>query len=253
MADVAVKPNLKIRQFEGPLDLLYHLIEKNDVDIFDIPIADICAQYLEYLENMKKLDMEVASEFVVMGASLVLIKTKMMLPGSKLNPDGTEEEDPREELVVSLMRYKRCRIFAGELKDRREIYSGCRMRPAMTAKQLGVEIKQPKQEFEPEKFDEAIENISARNEVRFADIGAKITHILRRDKLSVRNRMKTLWKTVTNRGKLFFSELFAGKKNVEKMDKIVSFLAVLELLRSDRITAEQKNLFDDILIEEKRT
>ena len=237
------------------MDLLYHLVEKNDIDIFDIPIATICEQYMDYLDAMKRLDMEIASEFLVMAASLVLIKTKMMLPGSKAGENGEAEPDPREDLVVSLMRYKRCKLFAEELKERREKYSGCRTRLPMTAKDLGITVLPVKQEFSVEAFEQATDDICTRNEVRFADISAKITHILRKDKLSVRQKMKNLWKTITGRGKLFFSELFAGRKKDEeyKMDKIVSFLAILELVRNDSITVEQKRLFDDILIEKKRT
>lgn len=252
--DQTLAPELKIQHFEGPMDLLYHLVEKNDIDIFDIPIATICEQYMDYLDAMKKLDMEIASEFLVMAASLVLIKTKMMLPGSKAGENGDAEPDPREDLVVSLMRYKRCKLFAEELKERREKFSGCRTRLPMTAKDLGITVLPVKQEFSVEAFEQATDDICTRNEVRFADISAKITHILRKDKLSVRQKMKNLWKTITGRGKLFFSELFAGRKKDEeyKMDKIVSFLAILELVRNDSITVEQKRLFDDILIEKKR-
>lgn len=252
--DQTLVPELKIQHFEGPMDLLYHLVEKNDIDIFDIPIATICEQYMDYLDKMKSLDMEIASEFLVMAASLILIKTKMMLPGSKTGENGDAEPDPREDLVVSLMRYKRCKLFAEELKERREKYSGCRTRPAMTAKDLGIKVVPVKQEFSKEAFDDAVDDVCTRNEVRFADISAKITHILRKDKLSIRQRMKTLWKTITGRGKMFFSELFAGRKKDEdyKMEKIVSFLAILELVRNDSITVEQKRLFDDILIEEKK-
>lgn len=251
--DQILAPELKIQHFEGPMDLLYHLVEKNDIDIFDIPIATICEQYMEYLDTMKSLDMEIASEFLVMAASLVLIKTKMMLPGSKAGENGEAEPDPREDLVVSLMRYKRCKLFAEELKERREKYSGCRTRLPMTAKDLGITVLPVKQEFSVEAFDQATDDICTRNEVRFADISAKITHILRKDKLSVRQKMKNLWKTITSRGKLFFSELFTSKKGEDyKMEKIVSFLAVLELVRNDSITVEQKRLFEDILIEKKR-
>ena len=252
--DQTLVPELKIQHFEGPMDLLYHLVEKNDIDIFDIPIATVCEQYMEYLDAMKSLDMEIASEFLVMAASLVLIKTKMMLPGSRSGVDGDTEPDPREDLVVSLMRYKRCKLFAEELKVRREKYSGCRTRLPMTAKELGINQVPVKQEFSPEAFDKAADDVCARNEVRFADISAKITHILRKDKLSVRQKMKNLIKTITGRGKMFFSELFAGRKKDEeyKIDKIVSFLAILELVRNDSITAEQKRLFDDIMIEKKR-
>lgn len=245
------KPSLKIRTFEGPLDLLFHLIEKNDIDIYDIPISDITAQYMDFLHEMESLDMEVASEFLVMAATLVHIKSRMMLPGRKVE-DGNYEEDPREELVISLLKYKRCKLLAGEFKNRHNIYADCYYRVPSTAKDLGVEIKLPAQEFVTEEFDAAIKAINERNAIRFADISSKITHILRRDKLSVKDRMKAVWHSITSRGRMFFHELFDKNKEPEKIDKIVSFLAVLELLRSNKIKAEQKRPFDVILIEEKR-
>ena len=251
MAGSAVKPEIRIHHFEGPLDLLCHLIEKNDIDIYDIPISEITSQYMDYLSAMKSLDMDVASEFLLMGATLVHIKSRMMLPGKKSDGTNGAEEDPREELVISLMRYKRCRVFANELRERRAKYEGARFRTRMTAKELGIDTKKISSDFEKEEFEKAIEEINNRNELRFNDISAKIKHILRRDKISVKERMKSLWLTITKRGKLFFSELFKGKK-VEKMDRIVSFLAILELVRNNDITAEQKGSFEDILIEEKR-
>ena len=251
MAVSAVKPEIKIHHFEGPLDLLCHLIEKNDIDIYDIPISEITSQYMDYLSAMKSLDMDVASEFLLMGATLVHIKSRMMLPGKKSDGTSGAEEDPREELVISLMRYKRCRVFANELRERRAKYEGARFRTRMTAKELGIDTKKISSDFEKDEFEKAIEEINNRNELRFNDISAKIKHILRRDKISVKERMKSLWLTITKRGKMFFSELFKSKK-VEKMDRIVSFLAILELVRNNDITAEQKGSFEDILIEEKR-
>ncbi|SCW30516.1 condensin subunit ScpA [Ruminococcaceae bacterium YRB3002] len=245
-----IRPNVKIQQFEGPMDLLFHLIEKNDIDIYDIPIADVTAQYLDFLAQMEELDMEVASEFLVMGATLVNIKSRMMLPKAK-KEEGEEGDDPREELVISLLRYKRCRLFAEDLRKRREMYSGCSLRLPTTAKELGIEPPKEPQEFNGEEFDQAVSDICARNEVRFADISAKITHILKKDKLSVRERMKSVFQIIRRRGKMLFEELFAGKKP-EKMDRIVSFMAILELLRADKITCEQERPFDSILIEEKR-
>ncbi len=245
-----VVPSIKIREFEGPLDLLYSLIEKNDIDIFDIPITEITEQYINYLEQMKKLDMEVASEFIVMAATLVHIKSRIMLPSRK-DLQGNEEEDPREELVISLLRYKRCKLLAKELKSKNELYRDCVYRIPSTAKEMNVEIVYPPQEFVPSEFNVAIDNVCKRNEIRFADISTKITHILKRDKLSVRERMKSVWLRIAGRGKLFFHELFEGKKDVDKMDRVVSFLALLELVRGNKVDVTQKKPFDVILIEEK--
>lgn len=252
MLEQAVKPEIKLRQFEGPLDLLLHLIEKNDVDIYDIPISTITAQYMDYIESMKEFDMELASDFLVMGATLVSIKSRMMLPGMQaaLGGSGDDAVDPREELVISLMRYKRCRVFAQDLKERRDKFDGARFRYASTAKQLGISLKPAEQTFSIEEFNDAVALINERNEQRFTDISAKITHILQRDKRSVKERIKSIWRSITGKGKILFSSLF-GKK-AEKMDKVVSFLAVLELVRDNKVTVEQERNFGEISIEEKK-
>ena len=252
MPEQAVKPEIRLRQFEGPLDLLLHLIEKNDVDIYDIPISTITAQYMQYIESMQEFDMELASDFLVMGATLVSIKSRMMLPGMQdaLGGTGDDVVDPREELVISLMRYKRCRVFAQDLKERRDKFDGARFRYASTAKQLGISLKPAEQNFDIEEFNDAVALINERNEQRFTDISAKITHILQRDKRSVKERIKSIWRSITGKGKILFSSLF-GKK-AEKMDKVVSFLAILELIRDNKVTVEQDRNFGEISIEEKK-
>jgi len=249
MSEVLSHPSIHLQQFEGPLDLLYSLITKNDIDIFDIPISEITEMYMDYLNKMKSLDMEIASEFIVMAATLIHIKSRIMLP-SKSDMSADAEADPREELVISLLRYKRCKMLAKELRSRNELYRDCVLRLPSTAKEMNVSIVYPPQEFVPDEFEKAVDNVCKRNEIRFADISTKITHILKRDKLSVKERMKSVWLKITGRGKIFFHELFEGKK-ADKTDKIVSFLAVLELLRNNRIDATQKKPFDVILIEEK--
>lgn len=251
MLERSVKPEIKLRQFEGPLDLLLHLIEKNDVDIYDIPISTITAQYMDYIESMKEFDMELASDFLVMGATLVSIKSRMMLPGMQAAlGSGEDVVDPREELVISLMRYKRCRVFASDLKERRDKFDGARFRYASTAKSLGITIAPAEQAFSIEEFNEAVAIINERNDSRFTDITAKIKHILRKDKMSVKERIKSIWRSITGKGKILFSSLF-GKK-AEKMDKVVSFLAVLELVRDNKINVEQDRNFGEISIEEKK-
>ena len=236
MLEQVVKPEIKLRQFEGPLDLLLHLIEKNDVDIYDIPISTITSQYMDYIESMKEFDMELASDFLVMGATLVSIKSRMMLPGMQAAlGSGDDVVDPREELVISLMRDK---------------FDGARFRYASTAKSLGITIAPAEQAFSIEEFNEAVAIINERNDSRFTDITAKIKHILRKDKMSVKERIKSIWRSITGKGKILFSSLF-GKK-AEKMDKVVSFLAVLELVRDNKINVEQDRNFGEISIEEKK-
>lgn len=241
-------PELKIRQFEGPLDLLFHLIEKNDIDIYDIPIAEITDQYLVFLKDMDTLDMEVASEFLVMAATLIHIKSRMLLPDRKAIL-SSEEDDPREELVIRLLQYRRCKMLAADLRQRYKDYADCFCRLPATPASLGISIKHPPQEFDPDNFEKGVSVVCSRNEMRFADISAKITHILKRDKVSVRDKMKLVWKKLITNGKIFFHEIFpAGETS--KIEKIVGFLAVLELLRGNQISASQERPFDVILLSE---
>lgn len=242
-------PELKIRQFEGPLDLLFHLIEKNDIDIYDIPIAEITDQYMVFLKDMDTLDMEVASEFLVMAATLIHIKTRMLLPDRKAL-SLSEEEDPREELVIRLLQYRRCKMLAQDLRDRYKNFADSVTRLPATPSSLGVDTAAPPQEFDPENFQQSILAICSRNEIRFADLSSKITHILKRDKVSVRDKMKLVWQRILSGGKIFFHEIFPAR-DTSNIDKITGFLAVLELLRGNQISAVQERPFDVILLSKR--
>lgn len=241
--------DIKLREFEGPMDLLFHLIEKNDIDIYDIPISELTKQYMDYLENMKKLDMALASDFLLMGATLVHIKSKMMLPTRACISEDIEE-DPREELVLSLLRYKRCKMLSETLKQTHEVYKNCYYRKPMTAKELDIEIKnEDKADFNPFLMEEAIAAVNDRNMIRFQDISAKITHILKKDKLTIKEVMSGILNKLRSRKRIFFHELF--KDTTSPMNRIVNFLSVLELLRGDKIIANQNKPFDVILLEKK--
>lgn len=243
-------PQVRLRKFEGPLDLLFHLIEKNDIDIYDIPIAEVTDQYMEYLDKMSSLDMEVASEFLLMAATLVHIKSRMLLPDRNVSEDSSEP-DPREELVVKLLEYRRCKMLASDLKDRYRDYSKCVYRLPQTASSLGIKVENIPAPVDEDALNKGIDDVCKRNKVRFADIASRITHILKRDKFSIRDKIRFVWDSIKGKGKVFFHELFPSHK-VEKMDRIVGFLAVLELLRGDQIKAEQEKPFDVIMIETKR-
>ena len=124
----------KLEHFEGPLDLLLHLIEKNKIDIYDIPIADITAQYLEYVRQMEREDLNIVSEFLVMAATLLDIKARMLLP-REVDEEG-EEIDPRAELVERLLEYKRYKLLADELADRERGRFGISIRSPLCRRRL---------------------------------------------------------------------------------------------------------------------
>lgn len=240
-------PDLKMEHFEGPLDFLCYLIEKNKVNIYDIPIATITDQYLDYIAGIPTIDLDFMSEFLVMASTLLHMKSRMLLP-SKHAENAAEESDPREELVMKLLEYRRCKALAGELKDRHELYRDCVYRLPETALSLGFPAMKSQEDFSVDDFYRACRTVAERNETRFFDVSNKMMHLLRREKISLKEKMKMIWRQVVDRTRVFFNELFPST-GTSKAERVVGFLALLELLKLDRVTAKQDRSFDVILIE----
>ena len=212
--------NLKIEQYEGPLDLLLALISKHKIDIFDIPIAEICQQYNEYLDSMQKLDMEVAGEFIVMAAELMLIKSKMLLP----RPE--DSEDPRKVLVDALLEHQRAKQTAEYLKKQSEIYFDRFTKPA-------EEQTDPTyhREHAVSLLQEAFERISLRLEAERAQKQeVKLFKTLREERFyTVEEKMDLLTDTLRRFERITFDSLFT---DVHSRGEVVAiFLAVLEAVR----------------------
>lgn len=241
---------LKLSDFEGPLDLLLHLISRNKIDIYDIPIAEITSQYLAYLDQMKELDLASASEFLLMAASLTQIKSKMLLPTDKI--DGDIEDDPRDELVLKLLAYRRCKVIALNLENRFSEYSTCAFKIPETLKSLDIEFE--KKEFDlstlaRDKFDEACLDIEKRNAARYQDLREKHAYILRRERYSLKEAVGSLFSHAKKRVHFFFNS-FVSRKN--KLLTITQFLALLELVKQNLIHVKQEKNFSDIEIELNR-
>jgi len=212
--------NLKIEQYEGPLDLLLALISKHKIDIFDIPIAEICDQYNEYLDSMQKLDMEVAGEFIVMAAELMLIKSKMLLPRPE---DG---EDPRKVLVDALLEHQRAKQTAEFLKKQSEVYYDRFTKPA-------EEQTDPTyhREHAVSLLQEAFERITLRLETERAQKQeVKLFKTLQEERFyTVEEKMDLLTDTLRRFEKITFDSLFS---DVHSRGEVVAiFLAVLEAVR----------------------
>jgi segregation and condensation protein A len=232
-------PRIRLPEFEGPLDLLLYLIKKNEVDIHDIPIAPITRQYMEYLDLMKELNLDVAGEFMVMAATLIHIKSKMLVPVSPTEAEGEEEaEDPREELVRRLLEFQRYKEAAGLLHQKREIRAATWIRPdsALPA------------------FDDAGEEMI---EAGLYDLIGAFKELLERRKTllahevehegkSVEERMEELLAMLREGQSLEFLELFAAEQTKAAM--ILTFLALLELIRLKRIKVYQRGLFGAIRV-----
>ncbi len=218
--------------FEGPLDLLLHLIEENKIDIYDIPISLITKQYLEYLDLMKELDLEIASEFLIMAAQLIYIKSKMLLP----KPEQTEEEeDPRQQLVEQLIDYIKFKEASKFLKERYEIWS--KALPRKTTQEEEIFI----QDLTIFDLLTALKRILSKTEPKI---------YLAKETVKVEDKIIEILKFLEIRKSALFHEIFEQKKEKPKakIEIIVTFLAILELMRLKKIKAYQEKPFGKIII-----
>ena len=218
---------VKINVFEGPLDLLLHLIEKNKIDIYDIPIVEITDQYMEYLHSMEKEDLGTMSEFMVMAATLLDIKCKMLLP-KETNDEG-EEEDPREELVQKLLEYKMYKYMSYELKDYMDNAAGVFFR----APDLPGEVLKYREPVDPAELLEGL------TRSKFGTI--------EKEEVSLSDKMLSMKTYATQHRKFSFRQLLT--KQSSRVQVIVTFLSILELMKMGYIHICQEELFDDIQVD----
>jgi segregation and condensation protein A len=226
---------VKLEVFEGPLDLLLYLIKKNEIDIYDIPIADITEQYLEYIELMRMLDLNIAGEFLVIAATLIHIKSKMLLPPDEKDLLPEEEEDPREELVRRLVEYKKFKEVAGILQG----LEG--QRKKMFTRDIPFEVEPGEVFFEASLFD----LITAFTRV-LKDIPKEMFQEIIKDEFTVEQKVHDLLHMLVGTPAMSLFDLFKNSKN--KPEIIATFLAVLELIRLKEILVVQKQNFSDIEI-----
>ena len=224
--------------YSGPLDLLLYLIKKNELDIYDIPIAKITEQYLSHLDLLRDLDITIAGEFLVTAATLMLIKSRMLLPKEEISLDE-EEEDPRLTLVRQLMDYKRFKDAASDLYERGE-EQAMKYPPAMRAC-VAQEDDDGRLLQEVDLWD----LISAFKRV-LAETGADISTTIIRDDIPIQVYIKRLLERLTEGKYLSFFDMF--KEDGDRINIIGTFLAVLELTRMGRILVEQNQLFGDIYL-----
>jgi segregation and condensation protein A len=230
---------VRIDKFEGPLDLLLHLIKKNEINIYDIPIAMIAQQYLSYIEAMKDLNLTVAGEFLVMAATLLQIKSKMLLPVEETADDDEEGPDPREELVRRLLEYKTFKEAARQLDNQermwREIYS----RPAALREDVAQSDETLLDNIGLFDLVDALQEILNRNP------GKKLLEIIP-DNLTVRDRMTVILEALEGQESIGFEALFEA--SCHRLVIIVTFLALLELIRVRTVRAYQAENFGPILL-----
>lgn len=239
---------VKLEKFEGPLDLLLHLIEKNKIDIYDIPIVEITAQYLEYIKQMQEEDMNVMSEFLVMAATLLDIKCKLLLP-VEVNEEG-EEEDPRAELVQKLLEYKMYKQMSLELRDRqldaaKNLYREQKLPEEVEKYKPPLDYDQLVGNLNLGKLHEIFKTVIRRKEDKVDPIRSQYGKIEREE---IDMDIKTLYVEAYAREHKTFSFRKLLEKQQSKAEVIVTFLIILELMKTGKIVISQENIFDDILI-----
>jgi segregation and condensation protein A len=235
---------VKLEVFEGPLDLLLYLIKQDEIDIYDISLERITSQYLEYLQAFKELNIELAGEFVVMAANLIYLKSRSLLPIDQQPPEeDAAEDDPRWELIRQLIEYKKFKEAAAELHLReldqerifaREGASALADREPLRLGEVGI--------FQLiNAFQTVLKRIEARQDVQ--EIFG--------ERFSVSEKIDAILQRIATGAPLRFSDLFGSV--VSRLEVVVTFLALLELIRLKQVRAVQKNVFDEIEIAAAKT
>ncbi|MBN1913556.1 MAG: segregation/condensation protein A [Candidatus Omnitrophica bacterium] len=227
---------IKLEIFEGPLDLLLYLVKKDHLNIYDIPISKITEQYLQYLDLMRLLNLSVAGEFLVMAATLMQIKSKMLLPAEESQAQE-EQEDPRAELIKRLLEYEKFKEIAEELRQKETVQREVFKRPKTELDELPVEETQVY--FEASLFD----LISAFSKA-LEEVPREVFYEVIKDEFTVEDKVHQILHLMLIKPSVNLFELFAQAKT--KVELIAVFLAILELIRLKEIVARQKEVFGDI-------
>ncbi len=231
---------IRMDNFEGPLDLLCQLIEKNKMDIFDIKIALITDQYMEYLKEMQRMNLDITSEFIVMASRLIYLKSKSLLPTL------TDEENEEDEfdLVKMLLEYKRYKENTATLKERIETYG-----KRFTKPQEKIELPKAKleREYSPELIPQVYSEIYTRETEKKNIQAENINRIAVSEKVTIKSKIKEILKELWKKPTFIFNKLFNPKKK-SKVEVVTAFLSLLELSKMSRIQINQEVLFGDITV-----
>lgn len=241
---------IKLESFEGPMELLLHLIAKNKMNIYDIPIAELTDQYLGFIDTLDPNSMESMSEFLVMAATLIEIKSRMLLPKQETEEDG-EEIDPREALVNRLIEYKRFKQMAEDFNERQRDagYSYYKMPDkeiiARVRKDVPKTIDDILYGADMEMLFNAFEEVLRRREVKTDKVRAGFNSVTR-EVFTMEDKIKHIGNLLTLNSKITFRSIFREKAS--KNEIVVTFLAMLELIKLKQIKIQQDSLFDEIII-----
>ena len=238
------KYSIKTSNFEGPLDLLCHLIDKNKMDIYDINLSEITDQYIEYIKQMEKINLEVTSEFLIMSSTLLYLKSKHLLP----KPQAEEEEISEEELIRRIIEYKRYKEITKKMKENFLQYS-------KRFYKIPETIKLPKQKIEKEYYNKIIpetyKKLLQKNTEKINENASNIEKIAITENYSVGDTVKKMYKALIKFKKFSFNKLFSPKKH-EKKEVVTAFSGLLEMSRRNKVITEQTELFGDIEVEKNK-
>lgn len=237
------KYSIKIDNFEGPLDLLCFLIDKNKMNIYDVNLTEITNQYIEFLNAMEEMNLEIASEFIVMASTLLYLKSKNLLPKQE-----EEEEITEEELIRRIIEYKKFKEISKTFKENYKIYSN---RFYKVQEQIELPKQKLEKDYEPEKIPEIYKLLIERNSVKINQNAKNIEKIALIDKYTVSEKVKEMYKILAKQKRFVFNKLFTIKKH-EKQEVVTAFSGLLEMSRRSKVETSQEELFGDIIVEEKK-
>ena len=234
------KHNIKIDNFQGPLDLLCHLIEKNKMNICDVNLSEITEQYVEYINEMEAMNLEIASEFLVMASYLLYLKSKTVLP----NFNDKEDELSEEELIKRIIDYKKYKDITLVL---REMYNNSAVRYYKLPEAIELPKQQIERDYSYEQIVEVYKDLFDRNENKFNENAKNIEKIAITDKYTVASKVKEILKELVKKPKFIFNSLFSLQRcNTEEV--VTAFSGLLELSRRNKVITEQNELFGNIQV-----
>ena len=235
---------IKIDNFEGPLDLLIYLIEKNKMDIYDINLTQITEQYMEYLNKMEELNLEIASEFLVMASSLLYLKSKRLLP----KQEEEEEELTEEELIRRIIEYKKYKEISKQLK---ESYATFSKRITKSQEEIALPKMKLEKEYNDKIIPQAYQELLDRTSQKLNQNAKNIEKIALVENYTVASKVKEMVRVLIKQKKFVFNKLFSIKQK-DKQEVVTAFSGLLELSRRNRVITNQEEIFGDIMVEGKR-
>ena len=239
------KYKVKIENFEGPLDLLCHLVEKNKMNIYDIAISEITDQYVEYINSMQEMNLEVTGDFLIMASNLLYIKSKLLLPVEKKEDEELEEE-LKEELISRIIEYKKIKEVTEALKENNEKFSLFHYK---LPEKITFAKTRPKLEttYPSDLLPAMFMKISTENMNKINHRASDVNRLIESEKVTVKSKIKDILRGIMKNGSIVFNRMFNLNKK-SKVEVITAFMAMLELNRASKVSIQQEYNFGDISI-----